>query len=270
MKRIFYVLPLLLFAACSGPGDGFTEIEPGISYKLHVPGETGKKAGENDFYELRMQNKFGGKVFYDSEFMNAQGTILMQSEASRFLSVLAEGDSATFRLPGGDLQLPGMPDTGTVEMNVKVISILSSDEVARRESQSDPDTEEQLLIQRYCRKNGIAAGPDSTGLIYSVMNQGNGAKPHPGDTVRIHYTGSLMNGYVVDDSHRLKDGFVFVFGDDDQVLPGLQNALWHMNAGTKAKLILPSRLAFGQDGSSTGIVPAHTPLVYELELISVE
>lgn len=272
MKHLLLLLlPFSLLISCSeSEHPGYTEVEPGIFYMLHIPGETGKKAGPDDFYEVRMQNKFSGKVFFDSEFQNARGTLLMQSSASRYFGVLGEGDSATFLLPGGDLQLPGMPDTGTVEMNVKIVAILSPDEVQKREQSADPDAEEQMLIERFLHRNKMDVKPDSTGLYCFTLTEGTGAKPVKGDTVKIHYTGMLLNGQVVDNSHSMDEPFTFIFGQEGQVLPGLQYALWHIKAGGKAKIILPSRLAFGSEGSSTGIIPPHTPVVYEMELISVE
>ncbi|HET6993006.1 MAG TPA: hypothetical protein VFJ43_16860, partial [Bacteroidia bacterium] len=58
---------------------GYTEVENGIFYKLHIPGESGKKAGAEDYYEVRMLNKYNGNVFFDSDFENARGTMFMQS-----------------------------------------------------------------------------------------------------------------------------------------------------------------------------------------------
>ncbi|CAN5390244.1 hypothetical protein BH09BAC5_BH09BAC5_20120 [soil metagenome] len=249
---------------------GYTEVESGIYYKLHIPGETGKKAGEADFYEVRMQNKFGGKVFYDSEFENANGTLIMQSSASRYFSVLGEGDSATFILPGGDLSLPGMPDTGTVEMNVKIVRILSPDEVAKLEKSTDPDTDEQLLIHRYMAKNGLNIKPDSNGLFYISTLEGIGAKPSSGKTISVKYQGKLPNGKIIDSNLEATGPFTFTWGNEGQMIPGILKAISLMKAGGKAKIILPSPLAFGANGSSTGIVPPHTPVIYELELVSVE
>src|SRR5665213_2344132 len=132
---------------------GYTKIDNDIFYKLLSGGDSEKKAGPDDFYEVQMQNKYNGKVFFDSEFENARGTLMMQSSASRFFSILAEGDSATFLLPGGDLHLPGTPDTGMIEMNVKIEHIFSAAEVSKMEKSSDPDVDEQLLIHRYLAKN---------------------------------------------------------------------------------------------------------------------
>lgn len=267
------ILAMTIFlASCgdSGKYPGYTEAEPGIYYKLHIPGESGKKAGAEDFYEVRMQNKYGGKVFFDSEFQNATGTLLMQSAASRYFSVLGEGDSATFLLPGGDLSLPGMPDTGMVEMNVKIIRIITADEVQKMEKSADPDLDEQVLIRRFMAKNKLAIVPDSNGLYYLSVKEGTGAKPVYGMTVSVKYKGTLPNGKVVDGNVESNGPFSFVYGTEGQMIPGIMKALSHMKAGGKAKIILPSPLAFGVNGSSTGIVPPHTPIIYELELVSVE
>lgn len=259
---------LLLFLASCGSGSkypGYTEAEPGIYYKLHYPGESGKKAGEEDFYEVIMLNKFGGETIYDSQMESASGTVYMQSGASRYFSVLSEGDSATFMLPGGDLLLPGMPDTGTVEMNVKIVAILTGGEVASRESAADPDAGEAILIKRYCARHTIAYAPDSLGMLVIESKPGSGSKPVKGDTVDVKIRGEFFNGRVFDDSEAY-GGFSFTWGDEQQVLPGIRRVLAGMQEGGAAKIILPSRLAFGP-GGSVGIVPPHTPVIYTIELL---
>lgn len=244
---------------------GYSEAEPGIYYQLHYPGESGKKAGEEDFYEVIMINKFGDEVIYDSQLETGSGTIFMQSSASRYFSVLAEGDSATFILPGGDLLLPGMPDTGNVVMNVKIVAILTADEVADRESKRDFDAEEILMIQRYCSRNSISYTPDSVGLVTVDNKPGTGKKPVKGDTVDVVLKGQLLNGRIFDDSESY-GGFAFTWGDEGQVLPGIKRVLAGMQEGGTAKIILPSRLAFGSGGSA-GIVPPNTPVIYTIELV---
>ena len=60
----------IIFCECkpSSKYPGYTEVESGIFYQLHVPGDNGKKAGVSDYYELRMQNKYAGTIFYDSDY----------------------------------------------------------------------------------------------------------------------------------------------------------------------------------------------------------
>jgi FKBP-type peptidyl-prolyl cis-trans isomerase FkpA len=264
------LLPLLLLLVVSSCGDdskypGYSEAEAGIYYKLHYPGESGKKAGEEDFYEVIMLNRFGDEIIYDSQLETGSGTIFMQSSASRYFSVLAEGDSATFILPGGDLLLPGMPDTGSVEMNVKIVAILTAEEVASRELNRDHDAEEVLMIQRYCVRDSVKYAPDSVGMVYIESTPGTGRKPEKGDTVAVILKGQLLNGRIFDDSESY-GGFSFTWGDEGQVLPGIKRVLAGMQEGGKAKIILPSRLAFGSGGSA-GIVPPNTPVVYTVELV---
>jgi FKBP-type peptidyl-prolyl cis-trans isomerase len=273
MNKFYLILLSLIFLLPScekSKYPGYTQIESDIYYKLHVTGENGKKAGPDDFYEVRMQNKFGGNIFFDSEFENANGTMLMQSSASRYFSVLAEGDSATFLLPGGDLHLPGMPDTGMVEMNVKIERILTPDEVAKMEKSADPDVNEQLLIHRYLAKNKWNISPDSFGIYFISEKTGTGECPQTGQIVTVTYTGMLFNNHIFDSSEFTNGNFSFKWGDQEQMLPGIMRSLAHMKAGEKAKIILPSPLAFGIEGSSTGIVPPHTPVIYEIELVSLE
>lgn len=267
LSASLFVFSLLIFSSCGEDSKypGYTETEEGIYYQLHDPGESGKKAGEEDFYEVIMINKFGDEVIYDSQLETGSGTVFMQSSASRYFSVLSEGDSATFILPGGDLLLPGMPDTGNIVMSVKVVAILTADEVADRESKRDFDAEEILMVQRYCSRNGVKYAPDSAGLVVIESKAGTGNRPQKGDTVEVVLKGQLLNGRIFDDSEAY-GGFSFTWGDEGQILPGIKRVLAGMQEGGTAKIILPSRLAFGSGGSA-GIVPPNTPVIYSIELV---
>lgn len=265
--NLFVFGVLLLLSSCAEEKfPGYSEAEQGVYYKLHIPGESGKKAGPDDYYEVMMYNKFGEEVIYDSQMESASGTILMQSEASRFFNVLSEGDSATFLLSGSGLVVPGMPDTGMIEMNVKIVGILTPDQVQEREAKTDPDAGEVLIIQRYLARNSKPYEPDSAGAVVLVKNQGSGAEIAKGDSVRLQLKGELLNGRVFDDS-KSYGGMSFTYGDEGQVLPGIRAALIGLKEGGYVKIILPSRLAFGTGGSSTGIVPPHMPVIYTIEIL---
>jgi FKBP-type peptidyl-prolyl cis-trans isomerase len=111
---------------------------------------------------------------------------------------------------------------------------------------------------------------DSAGLIFIEEKAGTGNVPHFGSNTTINYKGWFLNGGLFDDSHASGTPFTFSYGAEGQVIPGIQRALSKMKAGGKAKIILPSGLAFGSYGSSSGIIPPHTPVVYEVELVSAE
>ena len=69
---------------------------------------------------------------------------------------------------------------------------------------------------------------------------------------------------------QLAHPYQFRCGDTAQTIEGLEIALKMMRVGEKAKIIIPSQLAFGNNGSSTGIVPPYTTVVYEVTLLKVK
>jgi FKBP-type peptidyl-prolyl cis-trans isomerase len=91
-----------------------------------------------------------------------------------------------------------------------------------------------------------------------------------GDTVLIHYEGYFLNGNFFDSTHQRNEPLQFVYGQQWQVIGGLEKAIGKMHEGDKALVIIPSEQAFGADGSVEGIVPPFTPVVFEVELINVK
>lgn len=274
IHRVWFAILLLSIASCrdttSSRYPGYSEIDNGVYYKLHDPGENGKKAGENDYLEVRMANSIGGHVFFDTEFQSARGTILVPFSGNRYFSMLSEGDSASILLPGGDLKYPGSPDTGMVEMRVRVLRILNETAYEEYINKTDAEADEQVLINRYLIKNKISLEPDSNGIYIESKTVGIGKFPGEHKTVVVRCTGSFLNGLVFDQSLSGERGTSFPWGVEGQFVPGFEKMLQQMQVGAKAKIILPSRLAFGAKGSSNGLVPPNTPVVYTLELVAVE
>jgi FKBP-type peptidyl-prolyl cis-trans isomerase len=264
------IITLYACSSESGKFPGYSEAGEEVYWKLIEPGEADKQPGENDYIEVRMRNSFNGTVFFDSELQSARGTVLMPFAGNKHLSMLHEGDSATILLPGGDLRLPGMPDTGMIQMNIRLVSILNEAEYNKRITQTDTDADEQILIARYLSRYKITTKPDSTGMVFIPLNAGSGRSAAGAKTVTLRYTGSFLNGRVFDKNASGEKGVAFSWGSEGQLIPGLTRALRGMKTGGKAKIVLPSALAFGNGGSSTGLIPPHTPVVYELEFLSAE
>ncbi|XP_042303287.1 peptidyl-prolyl cis-trans isomerase FKBP11 [Sceloporus undulatus] len=87
-----------------------------------------------------------------------------------------------------------------------------------------------------------------------------------GDTLRIHYTGTLENGHVIDTSLS-RDPLVVELGKR-QVIPGLEQSLLDMCVGEKRRVIIPPHLAYGKRGSPPAI-PADAVLQFEVELVGL-
>ncbi len=105
----------------------------------------------------------------------------------------------------------------------------------------------------------------ASGLQYKVMTPGNGPQPSATDTVRVHYTGMLLDGRVFDSS--VKRGQPAEFGVN-QVIPGWAEALQLMPVGSKYKLFIPAALAYGERGAGEAI-PPNAMLLFEVELLEI-
>ena len=80
------------------------------------------------------------------------------------------------------------------------------------------------------------------------------------------YTATLLDGTVIDDRSRIEDALSYSLGMQGQLIPGLVTAIKHMERGEELELILPSNMAFGDDGSAGGIVLPWTPVRYVLKV----
>lgn len=104
-----------------------------------------------------------------------------------------------------------------------------------------------------------------SGLQYEVLTEGTGTQPKASDTVKVHYTGKLIDGTVFDSS--VERGEPATFGVT-QVIPGWVEALQLMKAGSKWRLFIPSQLAYGPNGAG-GIIGPNQTLIFDVELLEV-
>ncbi len=103
------------------------------------------------------------------------------------------------------------------------------------------------------------------GILYKVLESGNGATPGPKDKVKVDYTGRFIDDTVFDSS--VKRGQPATFGVT-QVIRGWTEILQKMKVGDKWEVVIPSDLAYGDRGNQ-GIPPGST-LVFEIKLLAIQ
>jgi FKBP-type peptidyl-prolyl cis-trans isomerase FklB len=114
------------------------------------------------------------------------------------------------------------------------------------------------------KKEGVKT--TASGLQYKVIKSGTGKTPKLTDTVKVHYHGTLIDGTVFDSSVKRGEPITFpVTG----VIPGWTEALQLMKEGDKWQLVIPSKLAYGEQGAGGDIGPNST-LIFDVELIAIE
>ena len=105
-------------------------------------------------------------------------------------------------------------------------------------------------------------------LKIEILEKGNGAAAKNGDTIVVHYIGTLENGTKFDSSLDRGRPFSFVLGAG-QVIAGWEQGILGMQVGEKAKLTIPPELAYGNQAVG-GVIPANSTLVFEVELLEVK
>jgi FKBP-type peptidyl-prolyl cis-trans isomerase len=132
---------------------------------------------------------------------------------------------------------------------------------AKREEEAKKAAKEQL--------DKIAAGYDETpsGLRYKILQNGNGKKAEKGNLVSVHYKGQLTDGQVFDSSYQRKQPIDFTIGVG-QVIPGWDEGIQLLKVGDKARLVIPSNLAYGSQGAG-GVIPPNATLIFDVELMNV-
>jgi FKBP-type peptidyl-prolyl cis-trans isomerase len=120
-----------------------------------------------------------------------------------------------------------------------------------------------------------ALGVDTTkmtkapaGFWYTDVATGQGESAAPGRTVRVHYTGWLPDGKKFDSSRDRGEPFEFTLGAG-QVIPGWDEGVNGMKVGGRRKLVLPSQLAYGDNGAPPAIPPGAT-LVFDVEVLGIQ
>jgi FKBP-type peptidyl-prolyl cis-trans isomerase FklB len=113
------------------------------------------------------------------------------------------------------------------------------------------------------KKEGVVTLP--SGLQYKILTEGNGAKPKPTDTVTVNYRGTLIDGTEFDSSYKRGQPASFRL---DQVVKGWTEGLQLLKQGSKAQLVIPPALGYGERGA--GPIAANSTLVFEVELVGIE
>ncbi len=296
MRKLFIFLSFtLLICSCNFKKQqsnyrGYSTYSAGIYFKFADLGPKVRRISPGETIELYLNySRMNDSVFWDSRNLWFPFTILISYDSlskrtgyEGVLLKLNEGDSINFIVRKDMLFKSGLRTPfphylvgdSLLKVNVRVATILDSTQLKAKLEKyhafaKDKDMQEQLELNRYIMLNKIPDS-DQKGSIYLIpMVEGSGPEVSSGSNVSISYRGYFMN-YRTFDSIPVNDPMNFTIGDSGQVLSGLETGIKKMREGEVAKIIIPSHSAFGEKGSSTGIVPPYTTLIYEVTMLKVK
>lgn len=290
----FAVLVLFaLFAQACGSSEypDYEKTKSGLYYNFHQETD-GENAEIGDYITFDLVYKDEeGKVLMDTREMGVPSLLmLIESEYPgdiyEGLAMMSVGDSASFILDADDFfqitakieeEYDFIEPESKLFVDIKMLNIQDEQEfeeeqmkmMQQREADNDKAfQEEQRLLQEYLDKENIIETPRTSGLIYIEKKKGDGPKVKPGQEVTVHYTGMLLDGSVFESSLNSGEPISFVIGQQ-QVISGWDEGIQLMNVGGKARLIIPSYLAYGDRGAGN-VIPPFTTLVFDVEVIDAK
>jgi FKBP-type peptidyl-prolyl cis-trans isomerase len=120
----------------------------------------------------------------------------------------------------------------------------------------------------YSSLNRPEATTTPSGLQVEDLVVGTGEQADTGDTVSVHYTGTLQDGTKFDSSLDRGQPYTFTIGQG-RVIAGWDEGIPGMKVGGKRKLTIPPDLGYGAAGSPP-VIPANATLIFEVELLEVQ
>ena len=294
---MFIALATIGLASCNS---GYKQAPGGMLYNIHAD-KGGQKIKVGDFISVNVVAKTDAdSVVYSTYEQGARSNHIMQKGApGDVMSVfqyLAEGDSVTVKTNMDSLYKKGMrrpPIKGKyIVYEIKVEKVISkgtgkgADTVWNAQIKKYMDTQiaamrngETAKFKKYIDDNKLVGVNTPDGLFYTITKPGTGDKPAVGDTVEVFYTARFTNGKVFETNvkeiaqknNNYNPGLPYksikIPVGVHKVIAGWDEGLQQMNKGAKATLVVPSKLAYGEQGYA--VVPPYTPLVFDIEIVNI-
>ncbi len=287
------VIALFAVSCKKSPFKGYTEERQGVYYKFYTSNEKAAKLETGDLIRGSISVWKNDSVELDNT--NGQTVTLGLLDSSNFMYPVLKnahlGDSISIIFLADTLKnlkiiklSNEIKATDYIKFSLKIVDKMSKNQLdsannVRMKAMETAQANEKASLQKYLTDNKIQATPTESGLIYIETKKGTGKEAVAGKSVKVNYAGYLIDGTLFDTSiekiakdHKLDQpgrefkpiDFPLGMG---YVIPGWDEAIAKMKVGGKAKLIIPSSIAYGAQGRPS--IPPFSTLVFDVELLDV-
>ena len=284
MKSFVNALMLITLTAimmgCGSDNNKFEPHEKGFEYLYIDRSEVGLSPREGDIVTLRISIKApNDSVLKRASFFR------VQIEKSQYkggindaLKFMHEGDSMAFLIDALDYyrydeerNVPEFIQKGDkLRFDIRMSDIKDLDQVERERqlNQISGSKRELIALKHFVRGLGLDDSIHLNTFYVKTLREGNGPSPKVGDKVTIDYFGYFVDGSPFDNSYERGEPFTFTIGNN-QVIEGLEKGVQQMKKGGKATIVIPSPLAYGEEGLARANIAPFTSLVFDVELQKV-
>ena len=305
MRKISYLLVLITVAFAACKDGGYTKGGEGMEYKIIADGSGEKiKPGQYVEFEMLALLKKGTKdsILSSSRELGAPQIMMYDSNALppqyfKIFAMLRKGDSLSTRVSTDSLfkkdegsMPPFMAKGQMLYTNIRITNIyktreeadkareaamLKQEELAKVKNAEQAKTDDKLLNE-YFAKNNIKPVKTAKGVYVQIIQQGTGPLMDTTNFTKVNYTGRTLEGIMFDSNTDPAKGHVepltvnltpdYTLGNT--VIPGFSEGLRMLNPGSKAKIFIPSGLAYGRAGNGGEIKP-NTIIVFDIDVLSM-
>jgi FKBP-type peptidyl-prolyl cis-trans isomerase FkpA len=301
MKKITIILlGVMMFGIASC--NNFKKGEGDMLYEILID-KKGAAIKDGEVIELTATEKTeeGSEIWnsrlYDRTAVFKKSKSVFKGDLFAALGMLSEGDSAIVKI-NLDSMVTKMGRVRPEDTKGRyLIYTLKINRVIHREELNDSlynirinrflktrltqlRDEEGGKVKNYINNKNLKPDHTNSGLQYIITKKGTGTRPTPGDTVAVEYTGMLMSGKIFATTYSdvatkanikaSKGEFSKIILGLNRNVPGLEEALKLFPTGTKATIIIPSKLAYGENGNyddyNNENIQPYSPLIYVFEV----
>ncbi len=172
-----------------------------------------------------------------------------------------------FDMAYGEHSVGSIPSYANLIYDIKLLKITTEEELKRQNEAAEKamqDESERAFIE-YLKANNVTNRTES-GLYYVNLLPSTGAQPEEGQTARIRYKATYLDGTPLGDTDQLGGFYDIVYGQGN-VLSGLEEAVGMMHVGERTRFVMPYTLCYGANTYRN--VPPYANLIFDVELVDI-
>jgi FKBP-type peptidyl-prolyl cis-trans isomerase FklB len=284
MRKLLFVLTAaaMIISACKD-NKNFISSEAGFEYRYIHKSDSVHELQGSDIVSVSVKYFYRDSLLFNSKTETEEFVYQLpeqqhlQTIYDKALLMMNPADSLHFLIPAKDFYentrkelLPqGINADEKLLFHIKLEHVLSDEEILKRKKTAEKrrKAQEHLLIQNYLSRESLVFERDTSGVYVSVLEKGHGKGAEPGDRLKVHYEGRLLNGLLFDSSVERAEPFVFTLGEDP-IIEAWEKALYGVKKGSKIRIIAPYGLAYGAEGFGQQI-PPYASLIFDIKILDI-